>query len=143
MLYVCFCFNQNATVVSTQQCFYLNSYYFLFLSVKPICEIQKLFNMPCHGALQSGSFFFCDKNGPVNYVRVTDQAVKRSRYYDDQSMRETCIYLCFFELVLITRTIYLYMNFNWAIKKCQIPHASWASYTGKRARHTNLKTLNY
>lgn len=66
----------------------------------------------CCKNLQSGSFFFCDKNGPVDYVRVTDQAVKRSRYHDDPSMREMCIYLCFSELVLITRTIYLYMNFN-------------------------------
>jgi len=32
----------------------------------------------CCKNLQSGSFFFCDKNGPVDYVRVTDQAVKRS-----------------------------------------------------------------
>ena len=39
-----FLFHQNATVVSTQHCFYLNSSYFLFLSVKPICEIQTLFN---------------------------------------------------------------------------------------------------
>ena len=27
---------------------------------------------------RKNSFFFCDKNGPVDYVRVTDQAVKRS-----------------------------------------------------------------